>query len=130
MKGVTVCDRWKCFAYFLEDIKHIEGYDEEKFYANKLDLDKDIKQINVPVNQKVYSLDTCMFVDKHINRSATTRVPTKDVSIESANGDYVLKTKCPVEELAKQLNIKTQYITRILRGEAKTHKGWTFKYCD
>ena len=33
-----------------------------------------------------------------------------------------------VEELAKQLNIKTQYITRILRGEAKTHKGWTFRY--
>ena len=32
------------------------------------------------------------------------------------------------EELAKQLGIKTQYITRILRGEAKTHNGWTFKY--
>ena len=32
------------------------------------------------------------------------------------------------EELANKLNIKTQYITRILRGEAKTHNGWTFKY--
>lgn len=127
-KGVTVCDRWKCFAYFLEDIKYIEGYDKEKFYKNKLDLDKDIKQIGIPINQKVYSLETCVFVDKHINRSITTRTPTKNVSIESIKGDYVLKTNCPVEELAKQINVKTQYITRILRGEAKTHNGWTFRY--
>lgn len=39
-------------------------------------------------------------------------------------------TICPVNELANKLNIKTQYITRILRGKAKTHKGWTFKYVD
>lgn len=127
-KGIAVCDRWKCFANFLEDIKHIEGYNEEKFYDNKLDLDKDIKQVDVPINKKVYSLETCMFIDKHVNRGITTRTPTKSVNIESIKGDYVIKPNCPVEELAKQLNIKTQYITRILRGEAKTHKGWTFRY--
>lgn len=127
-KGITVCDRWKCFAYFLEDIKKIDGYDNEKFHNKELDLDKDVKQKDIPVNKKIYSLDTCMFLDKQINRSITTHKSTPNVKIISINGDKRLETNCPVEELAKQLEIKTQYITRILRGEAKTHHGWTFKY--
>lgn len=127
-KGITVCERWKCFSNFLEDIKNIEGYDEGKFKNNRLDLDKDIKQKNLPANQKMYSPDTCMFVDKSINRAIITRKRTPDVNIISTKGDYVLKTFCPVEELSKQIGVRTQYITRILRGEAKTHQVWTFKY--
>lgn len=126
--GVTVCERWKCFANFLEDLENIEGFDENKFKMGQLDLDKDIKQNGIQTNKKVYSPETCMFIDKHINRAITTRKPTENVNIMSIKGDYTLKTYCPVEELAKQLGIKTQYITRILRGEAKTHDGWTFKY--
>lgn len=126
--GVTVCDRWKCFSNFLTDMPSIEGYDKYRFMNNELDLDKDIKQKNIPISQKIYSPETCMFVDKHINRATTTRKPTQNVNIISIKGDYTLKTSCPVEELAKQLGIKTQYITRILRGEARTHNGWTFQY--
>lgn len=126
--GVTVCDRWKCFANFVKDVPNIDGYDKNKFLNNELDLDKDIKQKSIPIHQKIYSQETCMFVDKHINRSITTRKPTENVHIMSIKGDYILKTFCPVEDLAKQLGIKTQYITRILRGEAKTHNGWTFQY--
>lgn len=35
--GTTVCDRWRCFEYFLADFKHIIGYAEYKdsIYANK-----------------------------------------------------------------------------------------------
>lgn len=128
LKGVTVCERWKCFANFLEDIKNIEGYDEEKFLNKQLDLDKDIKQQDIPINKKVYSPETCVFIDKHINRGLIERKPTENVNIISRKNDYVLKTCCPVEELARQINVKTQYITRILRGEAKSHQGWTFEY--
>lgn len=127
-KGVTVCDRWKCFANFIEDIKKIDGYDDRKFHNKELDLDKDIKQSNVPINNKVYSLETCQFISKHINRAIVTRKKSPNIKIISQKGDYVLETDCPVNELANKLNIKTQYITRILRGEAKTHNGWTFKY--
>ena len=127
-KGVTVCDRWKCFANFMEDIKKIDGYDDKKFHNKELDLDKDIKQSNIPINNKVYSLETCQFISKHINRAIVTRKKSPNIKIISQKGDYVLETDCPVNELANKLNIKTQYITRILRGEAKTHNGWTFKY--
>ena len=127
-KGITVCERWKCYAYFLEDIEKIEGYNKEKFLNGQLDLDKDIKQDGVPIYNKIYSLETCIFVDKHINRSTTKREPTPSIGIISMRNGYILKTNCPVEELAKQINVKTQYITRILRGEAKSHNGWTFQY--
>jgi hypothetical protein len=28
--GTLLCDRWKCFEYFLADIRHMEGYSEAK----------------------------------------------------------------------------------------------------
>lgn len=91
-------------------------------------MDKDVKQKNIPINKKVYSLYTCIFLPKQINRAITTRKSTPNVKIISIKGDKRIETNCPVEDLAKQLGFKTQYITRILRGEAKTHQGWTFKY--
>ena len=129
-KGVTVCERWKNFSNFLEDIKNIDGYNDEQFKLGNLDLDKDIKQAGVPTYEKVYSLETCMFIDKRVNRAITTREPTSNVKIKSIKDNDVLITDCPVEELGRLIGIKTQYITRILRGEAKTHKGWTFEYIN
>ena len=108
------------------DLKH--PVDSFFFHGKELDLDKDIKQSNIPINNKVYSLETCQFISKHINRAIVTRKKSPNIKIISQKGDYVLETDCPVNELANKLNIKTQYITRILRGEAKTHNGWTFKY--
>ena len=63
-KGVTVCDRWLCFEYFLEDLKFIPNYDLWINSDNKYELDKDIKQMNVPEHQKIYSLQTTCFIDK------------------------------------------------------------------
>ena len=51
--GTTVCDRWRCFEYFLADFKHIEGYAEAKeaiFYKNYIvdlyDIQKHIHPSN------------------------------------------------------------------------------------
>lgn len=64
--GVYVCDRWKCLEYFLEDLPNIPGY---KYWLiagpREYHLDKDIKQEGV-IN-KVYSLETCVFVPAFIN---------------------------------------------------------------
>ena len=59
--NVTVCDRWLCFANFIEDLPLIENYDLWRDNPNQyIALDKDLKQIGV--ENKVYSLNTCKFV--------------------------------------------------------------------
>lgn len=63
LKGVTVCDRWKNdINNFLQDARKIDGFD--KFYAKPYlyELDKDYKQLNIPKCNRVYSLETCIFL--------------------------------------------------------------------
>lgn len=66
--GVTVDERWLCFANFLEDLNSLENFDawlENHGKPTRYNLDKDFK---IPGN-KVYSRDACMFVEDSLNKS-------------------------------------------------------------
>ncbi len=72
---VTVCDRWKRFDYFYEDIKKIEGYDKWKKFKeenpkikNEYEFDKD----TLILGSKIYSPETCRFIHKSINAGFTS----------------------------------------------------------
>ena len=61
-EGVTCCERWLCFANFLEDfaiLKNEYNWDDDI----KLNLDKDI----LNKNNKIYSLENCVLVPDWIN---------------------------------------------------------------
>ena len=61
-KGVACCDRWLCFANFLEDLEILRNeynWDENE----KLNLDKDI----LHKSNKIYSLENCILVPDWIN---------------------------------------------------------------
>ena len=61
-KNVTCCDRWLCFANFLEDLEALKK--EYNWAENeKLNLDKDI----LYKNNKIYSLENCVLVPDYIN---------------------------------------------------------------
>lgn len=63
-KDCSVCQRWLCFANFLEDLSLIENYElwlNNDGYA----LDKDLKQQGI--KNKVYSLETCCFITRGEN---------------------------------------------------------------
>lgn len=60
---VSVCDRWKRFDLFLEDIEKIDGYNKDLVYNGKLDLDKDIKSSNV----KEYNVKNCCWIEHNEN---------------------------------------------------------------
>ena len=61
-KGVTCCDRWLCFANFLEDFAILKNeYNWSK--DEKLQLDKDI----LHKSNKIYSLENCVLVPNWIN---------------------------------------------------------------
>ena len=64
--NVIVCERWLCFANFLEDLPHIENYEWWLENPNqRIALDKDLKQQGI--ENKVYSLETVMFVSSSEN---------------------------------------------------------------
>ena len=61
-KGATCCERWLCFANFLEDFEILKQ--EYNWAENeKLNLDKDI----LNKGNKIYSLENCMLVPDWIN---------------------------------------------------------------
>ena len=64
-KNCSVCERWKCFYNFYEDIQLVENYNLWLEDSKKYSLDKDIKQEGI--ESKVYSIETCMFVETKKN---------------------------------------------------------------
>lgn len=60
--GVTVCTRWLCFEYFLQDIVFLDNYQLWKDNPGLYQFDKDFKQQHIPLEQRIYSPETCMFV--------------------------------------------------------------------
>ena len=64
---ITVCDRWKCFEYFLDDIIYLPGYNEWLIGGNNYHLDKDKLQQNIPHDQRIYSPQTCVFLSNEEN---------------------------------------------------------------
>ena len=67
-KDVTCCERWLCFANFLEDFAILKN--EYNWNVDeKLNLDKDI----LNKNNKIYSLENCVLVPQWINTLFTKR---------------------------------------------------------
>lgn len=62
-KGVTVCERWKRFEYFEQDIKLLDGY--EGWLNSDYEIDKDGNAIEGQPKQ--YSPETCQFIPKADN---------------------------------------------------------------
>ena len=74
-KNVACCNRWLCFANFLEDLEILKqeyNWDDDI----KLNLDKDI----LNKNNKIYSLENCVLVPDWINLLFT--------KCDAKRGDY------------------------------------------
>lgn len=129
----TVCERWHCFANFLEDLPKIEGYKLWKENPTKrICLDKDLKQQNV--DYKIYSIETCKFISNEENSRESAKrnglgldkTKTPIIAINLKTGEqFIFESQ---NEAARQLNCNQANIYRCLKGERKTTKGFSFKY--
>lgn len=137
-EGVTVCDKWKCFEYFLEDLPHIEGYELfEKTKSNKklrVQLDKDLKQMDKPLSDRVYSLETCVFMLADDNRKMTKRkefqphrATSRAIGV-SPDGEEFCIINIPM--FAKEHNINKKSIYSAITHGELMHKGWKFSRID
>lgn len=73
-KGVQVCEKWKRFDWFLEDVPKIKGYNQKEIDQGNLVLDKDI----INRKAKLYSLETCCFVSRSENTKESARRTWKE----------------------------------------------------
>ena len=124
-KGVTVCDRWLCFSNFVEDVPEIDGYNKELFDSGVLFLDKDIKQPNI--SNKLYSKDTCTFVDFETNNLHRDNEHRK-IEFFGLSPDNELITIKGLKEFSRQKGIHRTRVAACLSNKARTTSGWRFSY--
>jgi hydrogenase maturation factor len=63
--GTIVSNEWMRFDNFLLDVLKIEGFDRDRLLNHELELDKDKLQIGI--DSKIYSKDTCCWLSKTEN---------------------------------------------------------------
>lgn len=127
--GVTVDERWHNFSNFYHDFSKVEGYDEELVKNKKLFLDKDKKQIHLPKEQRVYSLETCIFISAHENNNYadySDRVEKSSLKFRAIKGDLVIETS-NAAKFEKEYGLAGGSVSRCLSGKFKQAKGWTFE---
>lgn len=124
-KDCTVCERWQCFANFLEDLPSIENYDLWLENKETYELDKDIKQQYI--KDKVYSLENCIFVKSSENTTESGMRHAKDSGKNIGVHAYNLETKellyfKSVGQAVKELNVKKNGIEKCLYGQGENSK--------
>lgn len=118
-----VCERWLCFDYFIEDVIKLDGWDLEKFEKGEIQLDKDFKQFDFKI--KIYSPETCVWLDKTENNKLQSRHCYKFRAI-SPNGEVKIYNN--QHECARENNLNVGNINRCLKGKRKSHYKWRFEY--
>ena len=123
-KGVKVEDKWLRYDLFLEDLSLIEGYDKDKFYKRTIFLDKDLKSIN----NKLYSLETCIFLTQHENQKQRTKeYNSKHIKIVVFPDGHEEEIE-NLSEFCKLHNLHRQNAQGCLNGKQKQTKGYKFYY--
>lgn len=125
-KNCKVCERWLCFANFLEDLPLIEGYE---LWSNNdgYVLDKDLKQQGV--KNKVYSLETCCFISQLDNTKERIKRcgnPNSSIKVYGVNIKTGEKTRVfnSMNEVERELGVSQSSISHYLNGKQKSAKGY------
>lgn len=125
-KNIVVDERWHNFNNFQQDIKELEGWNEELFYKGSIDLDKDI--LSKGKKEKIYSKDFCIWVSRKENCDARQFKTQKEFTAISPTG--TTSTNININEFAKINNLSNSGICDCLNGKRRKHKGWLFKYIE
>lgn len=124
--GVTVCERWKRFDYFLEDLPTLPGYDEEQFRLKQIKLDKDIRI----KGSKIYSPETCCFVSHSDNmKDAFARYNSEKSRKIAVFPDGHEELVLNLTDFCAEHNINYRYVYHRLNDDQKVDlNGFHFYY--
>ena len=100
-KDVICCERWLCFAYFLEDLEILkQEYNWDK--DEKLNLDKDI----LNKGNKEYNLENCVLIPDYINKLFTKRNASRGeypIGVYYDKRDKKYQARCNINGESKRL---------------------------
>ena len=125
-------------SYFVDNIKKIDGYDEEKFIKKELSLDKDIKSNG---KNKEYSIKNCLFVSSSENTKQSNETMSYEhmmgknnprarcVEQRTLNGDLIKVWDCIILA-SKELNICKSSIKNCCTGRYKSAGNFKWNYVD
>lgn len=126
-KDAIVCERWHCYANFLEDLPLIEGYQFWLEHPNEqIALDKDIKGNG----SKVYCLENCCFVTNSDNsKEVHERFDLNKTSVVGIH--KITKERVEFEtikEAGEFANIHPSMVGKCCKGIKKSGGGYYWFY--
>lgn len=125
--GVSVSNRWHNYSNFCNDIKNIKGYDENLFYSGSIYLDKDILQRNISIGNRVYSLETCLFVTASENTLEAIQVELEGCVYIFSEKTGLIKHD-DIRLFCKENNLEFYDVYMALQGKHKGVRGYIFGY--
>lgn len=123
--GVKVSERWKNFENFVKDVPLIDGYDCDRFSKGELQLDKDLKQIDLDKSEKIYSLETCTFMSAYENTSLIDTTPRKG-SFKAISPSGNCFDVIGIKQFCRDNGLTYNSVRLVLNGTQSHHKGWKF----
>ena len=119
-RGVRVCERWKRFDYFVEDVQKIDGWENKLNDWGSYSLDKD----KLGGDSLIYSPDTCCWLND--SEQAENSRACKFFYAKSPEGIVYFQNNA--SSFAEEQNLSASCVRACLRGEYKSHNGWKLSY--
>ena len=128
--GVSVDKKWHNFSKFFYDVQKIDGWNIDKFMDNKIQLDKDKFQQNVPINKKIYSKKTCCWLSAKEQNELIDF--SKAHEFEMINfvvifPDGHIETHKGIGRFANKYNLCKEAISQCILGKQQSHAGYKFE---
>lgn len=119
-KGITIAERWLRLDRFTEDIKELEGYNEEAYRDGKLIL-------VLKEGQTEYAFDNCHFeLIEEYRRGNMYKHRMKKFAAKDPSGKLHIATG--IKKFARENGLNESSVCNCLAKRIKSTSGWTFKY--
>ena len=130
-KGVCVDARWYNFSNFYMDIISLENFNRNDFISGNIEIDKDIKQYDLPINKRIYSKDTITLIShknnmQYVDFNSSADKQSRYFIAENKNGEQFLYKN--ISEFSRCNHIGKQNICRILNRKLTNRTAGGYKY--
>lgn len=130
-ENCTVCDRWKCYANFLEDISKIKGYELWRNNPKqRISLNKDIyyAELGIETDCKEYNLLTTRFIPQSENtKEMIDRCDKSSKKVRCIETGIIYESMLQASE---ETGVNQGNISLCCRGKRKTAGGKHWEYVD